>query len=176
MDVTMNRRCSALAGAALWPLLALLTLGCRGSTPARQDAGSCPAVQSRRHILLESYDTRFTVVDGVVRITGEGSGALLGQSFMAADETPRMGAVPNRLTGTAVLIQQADTLRLSYDVISSPPQPASEIRFSGPFEITGGAGKFRCAAGSGTMSGSANLPMRTGRNVFEGVILTPATS
>jgi hypothetical protein len=153
-------------------LLILLLPACRASVPVATN-DDCAATASLQHVMRDAYDTRFTVADGIVRISGEGTGSLFGRSALFAHETPRMDSVPNRLTGTVSLSHGADTLWLSYDVISVPPQPAAEITISGPFEVTGGTGRFRCAAGGGTMSGSASLRDRTGRNVFDGVVLTP---
>jgi hypothetical protein len=106
-------------------------------------------------------------------LSGTGSGALLGSSTFTAVEMPQMTTVPNRLVGTFVLAAGADTLRGSYDVISTPPQPSNNITVSGPYVINNGAGRFRCAKGNGTMTGSADLGMRTGENIFNGTVTTP---
>ena len=103
-----------------------------------------------------------TTAPGVFTVTTSGGGIAfhLGEVTASSTETLDFATAPGTTVvrdGRMVLVAaNGDELHWSYGGSASLPGPDGSAAISGSYTITGGTGRFSDAAGSGTISGSAN--------------------
>ncbi len=103
------------------------------------------------------------VFDGcVVTNTEEGGGfaTRMGRITAMSEETAYFCSDPNRgvVNGEMVFENvKGDKLFLVYETLATIDPEIPEITFQGPYEVTGGTGRFENARGGGTIAGHGSL-------------------
>jgi hypothetical protein len=109
----------------------------------------------------------------VVSIPSQGVGVVshLGRSTYSCEQTADFTTTPPSITGkNEITAANGDKLFATHTYIAAIPDAQGNTTFSGEFIFTGGTGKFAGASGSGTVTGSANIPTGKGQASFRGMI------
>ena len=132
------------------------------ATAAATPAVASPNTKFRGQFAVVETITPDALCGGFrVSHTGSGSATHLGKATWSATECVDLLANPGRAhvrDGRAVLTSaNGDTLQLSYEADGALPDAAGNVHVTGPYEVTGGTGRFEGATGGGTLTGDANV-------------------
>jgi len=99
---------------------------------------------------------------GGFRVTGTGTGRAthMGAATITVDECVNFVREPGRVHVYGMLVLTAangDELHVSVDKVGDLPGPTGDAHVKGPYEVTGGTGRFAAATGSGITSTDANV-------------------
>jgi len=107
-----------------------------------------------------SFTTEFSssAAFPLVHVTVQGEGQAL---HMGRTEASTTNQVVNLITGVGtatytLTAANGNVVRVEMTLHTEFPSPTS-VTFSGPYEVTGGTGRFSGASGSGTVDGIANF-------------------
>lgn len=109
----------------------------------------------------------------VVATPFQGAGVIspLGDFTVATSQTVDFSATPPSLYGTSeYTAANGDKLYAAHKGITSVPDPAGNVTYSGAFKFTGGTGMFSHVRGAATFTGGANLANMTGYFLFRGML------